>query len=81
MLWRAVQELCRCLAPLLEKGDLLDLTMLDVVQKDPVIPLIPTERVSSPEKKSETREEEPINLPGPDGSKLQILRELSIQEN
>ena len=65
MLCRAVQELCKCLAPLLKKGDLLNLTILDVMEKDPVTPHVPTERASSPEKISEPREEEQIDLPAP----------------
>ena len=40
----AVQELQRCLAPLLERGNLLDITMLDMAEKDAVTPPIPTER-------------------------------------
>ena len=65
LLCRAVQELHRCLTPLLEKGDLLNNTMLDVVEKDTVTPPVPAERVSSLEKKSEPREEELTNLPDP----------------
>ena len=42
MLCGAVQELCRCLAPLLQRGNLLDLTMLDVAEKNLVTPPIPT---------------------------------------
>ena len=64
MLCRAVQELYTCLAPLLKKGDLLDLTMLHVVGKDHVTP-VPAERASSLEKKSQPREQEPIDLPAP----------------
>ena len=60
VLCRAVQELCRYLAPLLEKGDLLDPAMLDVVKKDPMTPA-PAERASSPR----PRVEEPISVPGP----------------
>ena len=51
MLCRAVQEFHRCLAPLLEKGDELDISVLDMVEKDPVTPSILTERTSSPEQK------------------------------
>ena len=61
VLCRAVQELHRCLTPVLESGNLLDLTMLDVVEKNPMTPPVPTERASSPE----PREEEPIGLPTP----------------
>ena len=51
-------------SPLLhESGNLLDLTMLDVV-KDPITPAVPAERASSPE----TREEEPTGLPTPSES-------------
>ena len=46
VLCRTVQELHRCLTPLLEKGDLLDLEMLDMVKKDPLTPA-PAERASS----------------------------------
>ena len=35
MLCIAVQELCRCLDPLLDRGDL---DMLDMVRKDPLTP-------------------------------------------
>ena len=47
--------------------------MLDVVEKDPMTPAVPTERASSWEKKSEHREEEPTDLPAPMDSKLQSL--------
>ena len=67
MLYGAVQEFHRCLAPLLKKGEMLDLTMLDVAEKDPVTLSVPTERTLSLEKKSEPREEEPINLPASNG--------------
>ena len=53
--------------PSAQKGNLLNLTVLDVAEKDPVTPPIPTERASSPEKKSEPREEEPTDLPAPNG--------------
>ena len=66
MLCRRPHELYRCLAPLLKKGNLLDLTILYVTEKDTVTPPVTTERTSSPDKKAEPREEEPINLPGPD---------------
>ena len=62
----SVQELCRCLAPLLKRGNLLDITMLNVVEKDPVTLPIPTERASSLERKPEPQEEEPTALPTPD---------------
>ena len=65
MLCGAVQELCRCLAPLLQKGDLLDISILDVVEKDPVTPYIPTKRALSLEQKSGPLEEEPSALPAP----------------
>ena len=55
-----VQGVCRCLAPLLEMEDLLDLNMLDVVRKDPVTPA-PAERASS----LRARAEEPIGVPTP----------------
>ena len=48
MLCRAVHELCSCLTPLLEQGDLLNLDMLDVVMKDFMTPA-PEESASSPE--------------------------------
>ena len=38
VLCRVVQELCQCLAPLIEEGCLLRLEMLDVAEKDPVAP-------------------------------------------
>ena len=62
VLCRAVQELCRCLVCLVQKGNLVDLPMLDVVKKDAVVPPFPAEGVSSPE----PRAEEPIGLPDPD---------------
>ena len=65
MLCRVVQELHRCLAPLLERGNLLDITMLHVAEKDPVTLPIPTERASSLEQKPECQEEEPTTLPAP----------------
>ena len=40
------------------EGWLLDITILNVVEKDPVTPLIPRERVSLPEKKPVSQEEE-----------------------
>ena len=56
----AVQELCRCLAPLLERGDLLDLDMLNVARKDPMTPA-PAERALS----LRPRAEELIGVPAP----------------
>ena len=38
VLWRAVQELHRCLAPVIESGDQFDLEMLDVARRDPMAP-------------------------------------------
>ena len=61
MLSEAVQEFCRCLTPLVEHGDLLDLKMLDVPKKNSVAPFVPTEGASS----SEPRAEEPISLHAP----------------
>ena len=58
----AVQELCRCLTPLIEQGDLLDLEMFYVAKKDSMAPPVPTEGASLPE----PRVEAPISLPGPD---------------
>ena len=54
-----VQELCRYLSSLVEKGDLLDLTMLDMEKKDSMAPPVPIEGASSPE----PRVKEPISLP------------------
>ena len=51
MLCRAVQELCRCLALLIESGNQVDLEMLDVARMDPTAPTstdrapLPTPRV------------------------------------
>ena len=59
----AIQKLQRCPTPLLERGDLLDITMLNVAEKDPVTPPVPTERASSPEKKPEPWKEEPTTVP------------------
>ena len=39
--------------PSAQEDNLLDVTMLDVVEKDPVTPPIPTDRASSPEQKAE----------------------------
>ena len=58
-----VQELHRCFAPLLKRGNLLDVTMLNVAEKDLVTPPIPTERASSQERKPEPWEEDPTTLP------------------
>ena len=52
------KELHSCLAPLVKKGNLLDLAMLDVAKKDPMAPPVPREGASSPE----PRAEEPISL-------------------
>ena len=60
VLCRAVQQLHRCLSPLLEKGNLLDLEMLDVARKDPMTPA-PAERASS----LRPRVEEPVGVPTP----------------
>ena len=38
ILCRAVQELCRCLISMSEKGDLVNLNMLDVAKRDPMAP-------------------------------------------
>ena len=56
----AVQELCRCLTPLLQRGNLLDLKMLDVARKDSMTPA-PKERASWPR----PRVKEPIGVPAP----------------
>ena len=37
MLCRAVQELHGCLASVIENGDLVDLKMLDMVERDPMV--------------------------------------------
>ena len=55
-----VQDLCRCLTPLLERGYLLDLNMLDMRRKDPMIPG-PAERALLPR----PRVEESISVPAP----------------
>ena len=34
----AVQELCKCLTPIVESGNQFDLEMMDVVKKDPMVP-------------------------------------------
>ena len=60
VLCRAIQELDRCLTPLLERGDLIDLEMLDMARKDPMTP-VPAERASS----LRPRVEEPISIPAP----------------
>ena len=69
ILCRAVKVLCRYLAPLLEKGDLLDITMLSVTEKDPVIPPIPTERASLLQKRNQNprRKSQLFYLPQTDG--------------
>ena len=56
MLCRAVQELHRCLAPMIESGDQVDLKMLDVARRDPVAPTS-TERTQ--------RAEQLISVPAP----------------
>ena len=58
----AVQELHRCLTPLVKQGDLLDIKMLDMAKKDTMAPPVPTEEACS----SEPRAEEPIGLPAPE---------------
>ena len=58
---QAFQELCRCLTPLLDRGNLLDLTMLGVAEKGSMTPPVPAERASSPE----PRKEEPTSPPSP----------------
>ena len=52
-----VQELCQCLAPLLEGDSLLNLEMLDIVKKDPMAPA-PASAPASPT--PESKEEEQI---------------------
>ena len=82
MLFGAVQELHRCLASLLKKGNLLDITMLDVAEKDPVTPSVPKKkgphhgsRNQNPGKKSQL----PYLLPT--YRKLQSQKELPTQKN
>ena len=38
MLYRAVQELCECLTSVIASGDLGNLKMLDVAERDPMAP-------------------------------------------
>ena len=52
-----MQELCQCLAPLLEGGDLLNLEMLDVAKNDLVAPAS-----ASASPTPEPKQEEQINL-------------------
>ena len=47
VLCRAVQELCECLTYVIQSGNLFDLEILDVAEKDPM-PLTPEGRASSP---------------------------------
>ena len=47
---------------MVEKGNLLDLKMLDIAHEDSTAPPVPTEGASS----SEPRAKEPISLPAPD---------------
>ena len=47
VLCSVVQEVCQCLAPLIEEGCLLKLEMLDVVEKNPMAPT-PGSALSSP---------------------------------
>ena len=53
MLCRAVQELCWCLTPVIESGNLIDFEMLDVARRDPMASTsagstpLPTPRVSN----------------------------------
>ena len=60
VLCRAVQELCRCLTPVIESGNQFDLDMLNVAERDPVAHTS-AERVHI----ADTREEEPISVPAP----------------
>ena len=62
VLCKAVQELHRCITPLVKQGDLLDLDMLDVAKNDPVAPPVPAKGASS----AGARAEEPIGVPVPD---------------
>ena len=71
----AVQELCRCLTPLLQRGNLLDLEMLDIMRKDSVTPA-PTQRASS----LRPRVEEPISVPTPMSCPLWSPRRLLTQK-
>ena len=65
ILCRAVQKLCRCLAPLLKEGDLLGISMLDMVERDPVTPSVSTEKASLLQQRSGPLEEKPTVLPPP----------------
>ena len=38
VLWRVVQELCECLTSVIQSGNLVDLEMLDMAEKDPMAP-------------------------------------------
>ena len=57
----AVQELCQCLAPLIEEDGLLDLEMLDVSEKDPMAST-PASAPSSPTPDPEG-EEQVVQIP------------------
>ena len=60
VLCRAVQELHRCLTPMIESGDQFELNMLNVARRDPMAPA-PTQSalLLTP------RVEEPISVPDP----------------
>ena len=50
----AVQELCQCLAPLIEEDSFLNLEMLDAAKKDPVAPAsAPTSSTPDPEEEDQ----------------------------
>ena len=69
LLCGAVQELHRYLAPLIKRDNLLDITILNVMEKDHVTPPIPAERALSLRKKPEPQEEETAALPTPNRPK------------
>ena len=60
-----VQDLHRCLMPFIERGDLLDASMLEVVEEEPVTSPNPAEEAGLPDEEPEPQEEQATALHTP----------------
>ena len=66
-------------SPLLEESNLLDVSLLDMLEKNPVTPSIPTERASSPEQRSGPWRKSQLPYLPLTYKKIQNLKELPPQ--
>ena len=74
-----IQDLCRCLVPLIEKDDLIDTSMLEVAEEEPMTSSNTEQEAEQWGAEPELQEELATTLHTPtDLKRLQSLRELSV---